>query len=136
MKPGSIAAPKIRVTQLRRATIGPTFALLVRSICRPFRANLSGRRFPGLKPWAESSSPFGAQPFGPRHEVPEAISLCYATLARRVACLGFVELAAGAFQTSLHAPPPTPTRSPPSRQRALLLADSIRGALMLLVQIG
>jgi hypothetical protein len=23
-----------------------------------------------LKPWAESSSPFGARPFGPRHEVP------------------------------------------------------------------
>jgi len=53
-------------------TIGPTFPLLVRSICRPFsfRANRSGWRFPGLKPWAglkpraEFSSPFGARPFG------------------------------------------------------------------------
>jgi hypothetical protein len=39
----------------------PTFALLVRSICRPFRARHSGWRFPGLKPWAESSCPFGAK---------------------------------------------------------------------------
>jgi hypothetical protein len=46
-------------------TIGPTFALLVRSICHPFRANRYGRLFPWLKPWAESSSPFGARPFGP-----------------------------------------------------------------------
>jgi hypothetical protein len=65
VKLAPIAAPKIRV-QLRPATIGPPFALLVRSICRPFifRATRSGRR---LKPWAESSSPFGARPFGARH---------------------------------------------------------------------
>jgi hypothetical protein len=39
----------------------PTFGLLIHSICRPFRARRSGWRFPGLKPWAESSSPFGAK---------------------------------------------------------------------------
>jgi hypothetical protein len=43
--------------------IEPTFALLGRSICRPFRARPSGWRFPGLKPWAEYSSPFGAKTF-------------------------------------------------------------------------
>ena len=35
------------------------------SFTRPFRARRSGWRFPGLKPWAESSSPFGARPFVP-----------------------------------------------------------------------
>jgi hypothetical protein len=39
----------------------PTFELLIHSICRPFRARRSGWRIPGLKPWAESSSPFGAK---------------------------------------------------------------------------
>jgi hypothetical protein len=33
--------------------------------CRPFRANYSFWAFPGLKPWAESFSPFGAGPLGP-----------------------------------------------------------------------
>jgi hypothetical protein len=68
IKPASIAAPEIRVpietcynwTYLR---VVSTFDL------PPFRANRSGRRFPGLKPWAESSSPFGARPFGPRHKI-------------------------------------------------------------------
>jgi len=41
--------------------LDPTLALLVRSICRPFRARRSEWRFPGLKPWAESSGPFGAE---------------------------------------------------------------------------
>jgi hypothetical protein len=38
-----------------------TATFLVRSICRPFRARRVGWRFPGLKPWAESSSPVGAK---------------------------------------------------------------------------
>jgi hypothetical protein len=42
IKLAAIAAPK-------RAKIEPTFALLVRSICRPFRANRTGRRFPGFE---------------------------------------------------------------------------------------
>ena len=60
-------------TQILECTIGTcynlesTFALLVHSICRPFRARRSWWRFPGLKPWAESSNPFG---FAARHFVP------------------------------------------------------------------
>jgi hypothetical protein len=38
-----------------------SFVLLPRSISRPFRARRSGRLVPGLKPWAEPSSPFGAE---------------------------------------------------------------------------
>ena len=59
--------------QLRSAAIGFYFnalTLLARSICRPFRANRSGRRFPGLKPCTESSSPFGAKALRARHFVP------------------------------------------------------------------
>jgi hypothetical protein len=46
---------------LKSATIS---TLLARSICRPFRALrwVDGPRVEtGLKPWAESSSPFGAK---------------------------------------------------------------------------
>jgi hypothetical protein len=42
-----------------------TSALLVDLIWRPFMGRRSGGRFPGLKPWAESRSPFGAGSFGP-----------------------------------------------------------------------
>jgi hypothetical protein len=41
--------------------IEPTSALLVHSIWRPFRARCRGGWFLGLKPQAESSSPFGAR---------------------------------------------------------------------------
>jgi hypothetical protein len=53
------------------ASIGPLdlqVALLVDSIWRPFRARLSEVIVPGLKPWAEFSSPFGACPSGPRND--------------------------------------------------------------------
>jgi hypothetical protein len=57
---------KNKSAQLKHVAIGhynPPSALLVRSIWRPFRAHCSGGRFPGLKPWAESSRPFGAKIF-------------------------------------------------------------------------
>jgi hypothetical protein len=56
-----IAAQKLECTIETCFILDPTFALLVRSICRPFRARRSGWQFPGLKPWAESSCPFGAK---------------------------------------------------------------------------
>ena len=58
-----IAAQKIELAIETCYSVEPTFALLVRSICRPFRARRSWWRFPGLKPWVESSSPFGAKTF-------------------------------------------------------------------------
>jgi hypothetical protein len=86
-------APGMALRDARQSG-GSTFALLVRSICRPFsisnpedrvlfvertfmclvrrfRANRSGRRFPGLKPWAESSSPLGHGPSG--HRLPACV---------------------------------------------------------------
>ena len=56
-----MAAQKLECAIETCYNLDPTFALLVRSICRPFRARRSGWRFPGLKPWAESSCPFGAE---------------------------------------------------------------------------
>jgi hypothetical protein len=58
-----IAAQKIESAIETCYNLKPIFALLVRSICRPFRARRPWSRFPGLKPWAESSSPFGAKTF-------------------------------------------------------------------------
>jgi hypothetical protein len=56
-----IAAQKLECAIETCYDLEPTFALLVRSVCRPFRACRSWWRFPGLKPWAEASSPFGAK---------------------------------------------------------------------------
>ena len=48
--------------QLRSATIGPNFRVVSRFDLAPLQgASLRGGRFPGLKPWAESWSPFGAK---------------------------------------------------------------------------
>jgi hypothetical protein len=59
-----------------------TSALLVNSIWRSFRARRSGGRFPGLKPWAESCSPFGAGSSGRRMTgAKEMQTLGYAFLA-------------------------------------------------------
>jgi hypothetical protein len=57
----SIAAQKIEFAIETCYNLEPTLALLVRSFCRPFRARRCWWRFPGLKPWAESFSPFGAK---------------------------------------------------------------------------
>jgi hypothetical protein len=56
---GYRAQPRVQSAQLRRATIGPTFALLVRSICRPFRANRSGGGSQGLNPGLSPLAPLG-----------------------------------------------------------------------------
>src|ERR1700759_265088 len=61
LKFAPIAAQKIEFAIETCYNLEPTFALLVRSFCRPFRARRSWWRFPGLKPWAESSCPFGAK---------------------------------------------------------------------------
>jgi hypothetical protein len=47
---------------------GPASAWLGRSVWRPFRARRLGGRLPGLKPWAELSSPCGAQNKDPQLE--------------------------------------------------------------------
>jgi hypothetical protein len=46
--------------RLRHIKLHHLYMLLSRSILRPFRARRRGRRFPGLKPRAESRGPFGA----------------------------------------------------------------------------
>jgi hypothetical protein len=65
---------KIQSAQVGRAKIGPsdpTSALSGPSIWRPLQgASPLGGQFPGLKPWAEVCSPFGAAPLG-QHSVPE-----------------------------------------------------------------
>ena len=52
--------------QLRRATIGPYVRFVSTfDLAHPSGRLVPGGRFPGLKPWAEVYSPFGARPFGP-----------------------------------------------------------------------
>src|ERR1700722_1720176 len=67
MKLAPMAAPKIR---LRNWIY---FRVVSMSDLPPLQGDRFGPRSPGLKPWAESSSPFGARPFEPR-------LLAYATL--------------------------------------------------------
>src|SRR3984957_10185383 len=51
--------------QLRRATIGPCVRFVITfDLAHPSGRLVPGGRFPGLKPWAEVYSPFGARPFG------------------------------------------------------------------------
>jgi hypothetical protein len=62
----SIVAQNERA-QLRGATIGLYFRVVSRFDLAPLQgASLRGGRFPGLKPWAKSCSPFGAGPSGRR----------------------------------------------------------------------
>jgi hypothetical protein len=69
---------KMRVGNREVLQLKPTSALLVDSIWRPFRARRSGRRFPGLKPSAESCSPFGAGSLGLNRNSPGVnLGLCY-----------------------------------------------------------
>ena len=46
--------------QLRRATIGLCCRVVSTFDLPPLQGASLGGRFPGLKPWAEFSSPFGA----------------------------------------------------------------------------
>ena len=59
--------------QLRSATIGPYFRVVSRFDLAPLQgASLRGGRFPGLKPWAESCSPFGFGAKAMRDALPTA----------------------------------------------------------------
>jgi hypothetical protein len=56
-----VAAQKLECAIEACDNLEPIFVRLIHSTCRLFRARRSGWRFPGLKPWAEPSSPFRAK---------------------------------------------------------------------------
>jgi hypothetical protein len=61
LAPIAAQMPECAIETCYNWQLDPTSTLLGRSIWRPLRAHPSGWLFPGLKPWAESSCPFGAQ---------------------------------------------------------------------------
>jgi hypothetical protein len=88
--PDEFAHPSLREMRVRNCevlAIGPYFRVANRFDLAPFQgAPIWGGRFPGLKPWAESCSPFGAGPPGPDHHLndPTLPSAAAVTKSRRM----------------------------------------------------